>query len=61
MKTPFSATPQRVTHSVSTSPSPKSIPSTSARKPSQTTPAPLAGGNARKSRCASCGGGRGHF
>lgn len=60
MKNPFSSTPQRVTHQISSSPSPRSIPSTGVRKPSLSAPAPLAGGKAKKSRCASCGGGR-HF
>lgn len=55
MKNPFSSTPQRVTHSISTSPSPKAIPSTGVRKPSAGSPAPLTG---LSGRCASCGGGR---
>lgn len=55
MKNPFSSTPQRVTHRISTSPSPKAVPGTGVRKPAVGSPAPL---NGLSGRCASCGGGR---
>lgn len=54
----FSSTPHRVTHRISSSPSPRNIPSTSDRRASTTSPAPLQGLAGGRSRCASCGGGR---
>lgn len=49
MKTYFQGKSPTTSKTISTSPSPKAIPSTSARKPSASTPAPLV------KRCASCG------
>lgn len=54
MKNPFSTTPHRAVKTVSSTPSPRSIPSTSARKPNDSKPLPLAGGKAKRP-CASCG------
>jgi len=57
----FNTTPHRAVKTISSTPSPRAIPSTSARKPSADKPAPLSNGKARgASRCASCGG-RGRF
>lgn len=50
MKNPFGSTPHKAVKTISKSPSPKAIPSTSVRKPSPDKPAPL-----RAGRCASCG------
>lgn len=58
MNKAFNSTSHRVTHRISESPSPRSIPSTSDRKANVNSPAPLGGLAAKKSRCASCGGGR---
>lgn len=49
MKTYFTGKSPTTSHKISESPSPKAIPSTSVRKPSGTTPAPL------HRPCASCG------
>lgn len=49
----FDKTPTRVTHQISRSASPRSIPKTSDRKPAANRPAPLTG---HHGRCASCGG-----
>ena len=51
----FKTTPNRVSHTISRTPSPKAIPKTSDRKASASKPAPLTG---LHGRCASCGGGR---
>lgn len=61
MNNAFNKTAHRVTHRISESPSPRSIPSTGVRKPNVNSPAPLGGGAAKKGRCASCGGGRHKF
>lgn len=45
----FGSTTQKASKTISSTPSPKAIPSTSARKPSGTSPAPL------QRPCASCG------
>jgi hypothetical protein len=50
MSNPFATTPHRAVKTISTTPSPKKIPSTSVRKPSDARPLPL-----KQNRCASCG------
>lgn len=58
MNKAFNSTAHRVTHRISESPSPRSIPSTSDRKANANSPAPLGGGAAKRNGCASCRGGR---
>lgn len=61
MNKAFNSTPHSVTHSVGSSNTVKMPSNGSARTAPVNSPAPLQNLGAKRSRCASCGGGRSKF